>query len=414
MTHDQQPDLYDILGVRRTATPEEIRQAYRKAMRAVHPDANGTSGLFRMVKTAYDTLSDPGARASYDAGGRKAPPPPEPPRPEPPPPGPPPRPEPGAATRQPPRSTPETARPERPASPVGPARTTPGSGTRVRPRFGAHWVQIAVVAAWTAAFTAAAYALWPTAVPGGLYLLLVLPVAAAPLIAAQPAVASRSWIWAVCAVPFAGGAALAASETTAARFWPYCGVLSGLALGAAGLVLAPLMLRHGRELDRLVGPDCLDHEIFNTPGAGLTMPGARDVARISGARLEGLAVMPGVRIIHGLAPPSPDGSDGYVAHALLRDDRLALVTARELAGDGIAAVQAFRTVVPRGVRVRGFVALVDGASGGRPPRTGSSDSDDLFTGSVSQVHAELAAWLEPAAPVIRRRTLAVLLGHVLT
>lgn len=417
MRHDQQPDYYDILGVRRSATPEEIRHAYRKAMRAVHPDASGTSGLFRMVKTAYDTLSDPRERASYDAGVRTASPPPPPPgppppeqsSPKPPRPEPPPRPGPEASAAPPPRSPRATAPPP-PERPVAPVRTAPASGTRARPRFGAHWIQVAVIGVWTAVLAAAAYALWPAAVPAGLYLLLLLPVAAAPLLAASPT-GSRVWPWSVCAVPFAGGAVLAAGETGAGAFWPYCGVLAGLALGGTGLALAPLLVRHGRELDRLVGPDCLDHEIFNVPGAGLTLPGARDVARISGARLEGLATMPGVRIIHSLAAPLPSGSGGYVAHALLRDDRLALVMVRELAGDGAAAVQAFRTAVPHGVRVRGFVALVDGASAGQTARTGTGD---VFTGSLSQIHAELAAWLEPAAPVIRRRTLAALLGHVHT
>ncbi|TDC48071.1 J domain-containing protein, partial [Actinomadura sp. KC345] len=64
---DEQPDYYEILGVERSATPEDITRAYRRTMRAVHPDTNGNSGLFRLVRTAYETLKDPAARAAYDA-----------------------------------------------------------------------------------------------------------------------------------------------------------------------------------------------------------------------------------------------------------------------------------------------------------------------------------------------------------
>src|SRR3954451_12587469 len=92
MGYDEQPDYYEILGIARSATSEEITRAYRKTMRAVHPDTSGTTGLFRLVKTAHETLKDPLARAAYDARGPAAPPspPPAPPPPAPPPPGPPP------------------------------------------------------------------------------------------------------------------------------------------------------------------------------------------------------------------------------------------------------------------------------------------------------------------------------------
>lgn len=57
---------YEVLGVSKTATTEEIRKAYRKFSRAAHPDTGGNAGLFRMVTIAYETLSDPQSRASYD------------------------------------------------------------------------------------------------------------------------------------------------------------------------------------------------------------------------------------------------------------------------------------------------------------------------------------------------------------
>ncbi|MDO5495959.1 MAG: J domain-containing protein, partial [bacterium] len=74
MTSPAEPTLYELLGVGQDASGEEIRAAYRRLMRAAHPDTGGTAGLFRAVQLAYDTLIDPDSRAGYDAhlraGGR--------------------------------------------------------------------------------------------------------------------------------------------------------------------------------------------------------------------------------------------------------------------------------------------------------------------------------------------------------
>ncbi len=67
MTQTPTPDYYEILGVAQDATAEEIRAAWRSRTRFAHPDSGGTSGLFRLLQTAYETLSDPAKRASYDA-----------------------------------------------------------------------------------------------------------------------------------------------------------------------------------------------------------------------------------------------------------------------------------------------------------------------------------------------------------
>jgi molecular chaperone DnaJ len=66
-------DLYDVLGVSRDATQEEIRKAYRALARAHHPDVNHedpqAEHRFKEINLAYQTLSDPARRRQYDAFG---------------------------------------------------------------------------------------------------------------------------------------------------------------------------------------------------------------------------------------------------------------------------------------------------------------------------------------------------------
>jgi len=65
--------LYDILGVSPDANDAEIKKAYKKQSLANHPDKNpgddGASQRFQEVANAYETLSDPDARAAYDRYG---------------------------------------------------------------------------------------------------------------------------------------------------------------------------------------------------------------------------------------------------------------------------------------------------------------------------------------------------------
>ncbi len=63
-------DYYLILGVPRGATPREIRQAYRRRVKQLHPDAGGSADdtvAFCEVNEAYETLAQPERRRAYDA-----------------------------------------------------------------------------------------------------------------------------------------------------------------------------------------------------------------------------------------------------------------------------------------------------------------------------------------------------------
>ena len=71
-------DPYKILGVARGATEKDIKSAYRKLAKQLHPDRNqdkpDAAARFSEITNAYDLLSDADKRARFDRGGEVHPP----------------------------------------------------------------------------------------------------------------------------------------------------------------------------------------------------------------------------------------------------------------------------------------------------------------------------------------------------
>ena len=70
---DQKRDYYEVLGVAKTASEDELKKAYRKLAKQYHPDMNpgdkGAEAKFKEINEAYEVLSDKDKRSKYDQFG---------------------------------------------------------------------------------------------------------------------------------------------------------------------------------------------------------------------------------------------------------------------------------------------------------------------------------------------------------
>ncbi|WP_329005093.1 J domain-containing protein [Kribbella sp. NBC_00709] len=428
-------DHYEVLNVERTATTAEIKSAYRRLVRQVHPDQGGNAALFRLVQEAWTTLGDPAKRAAYDRNLAAASAPPEPPRYEPP-------------RREPPRQDPPRYEPDPPpyepppydpyagdasAAEPPPVRETtpaqPSSGLRVVPRFG-RWriVGTVVLFAWLVAVVGPIVATAissPKDLPYGIPL-LCLGLAALPRQWRRRVPLQRflSRIGILVAIAFLVTIVVANSKMdTNVRIVLY------VAFG--GFVLVRLVTWRwsvARELDQAIDNyTAYDANVWGRPGEPLVDDGRTPMlppsevlrTRRAAHLLEGVVMgLPAAKLVHG---PRIGGLS--VDHLVMAGSRVAVVTSivappgmysidvygsvlrdgRPFGGDTTLsnAINAWQGYLKR-AEVRGFLVVLPASDGQLGIATASNHDAPITCLSDP---AELATWLQPGGNVLDRRLL---------
>ncbi|HWQ99731.1 MAG TPA: DnaJ domain-containing protein, partial [Candidatus Methylomirabilis sp.] len=65
-------DYYEVLGVPKNASQDDVKKAFRKKAHELHPDKGGDAEAFKRVNEAYQVLGDEKQRAAYDRFGHAA------------------------------------------------------------------------------------------------------------------------------------------------------------------------------------------------------------------------------------------------------------------------------------------------------------------------------------------------------
>lgn len=415
-------DHYQVLGVARDASADEIKRAYRSLARVVHPDKIGTSGLFLRLHEAYETLSDPTSRARYDLGRNgstpnghapSASPPPPPPRPE--------------AEPEVTPEIPELGRRDLPwldwVDPRAPLRWSPpfDAYRRTFLWIGGLWFglwALALVVAFANGIDAADLLLF---VPAA-YVVLRIRDSACPSV--------LSWV-SYAAVLTA--ITLAVLEPHPSRLFVGTALVFGV-----GLAVVPSLGRRylrARRTDRVFEPEHLVRKIYGEPSTEDSWSG--DVERV--ALRESLTAellrryftkLPAVRIFHGLV--LPDDPDRRIDHAVLCGRRLVLVASRvwpagrystdgwgnalragaPFAGGSVAlapSVLSFSRSVPE-AEVRGVIVVHPNTRG----EVISALPNDWPVAALSATEfvREIGAWLADEPDVVDRTVFCGVMDHI--
>lgn len=381
------PTYYAVLGVAADAAEAEIKKAFRKAARALHPDMNGGVELpaYLMCVEAHEVLTDPARRAAYDAelaGPRPAPPPP--PRPDP-------EPEWGVEEEivEDPAPVEEDAAAEAPA----PSPAPEGDTVFVHPRTVPSWAR------WTGwGLLVLAAVLVYLAAREQILLNVVVALVTGPLavraVLARRAVRTLLWggIFAYSAYALTGhgitgtAAVLAAAAGYAClKVWRRGEKGTETSLGRRQVADVFSWGRPGAVQDRL-----------GQYGPGMGPAGSSWPQKLTAELLGSLADIPGVRVFHGVHAPGTNeivdhvvtcGNRAVVVNSMLVPDRdISWGPAGAVVSGGAMFPQTIDASVLRGfARVRGLrhvaaVVVAHRADGGQARRVSAEDGVVVLAG----------------------------------